>query len=171
MKTIISSKSTMSADGKELTIVCQVSDQPFNSLLTTRVTHAYSNPLHQAHPRRIQSSNAAVFCEAPAGGGKTAKAAVLNEVLAEIFAALEPRTTFLPQVKKAADGTTHVISETPVTFQWQASTDNVNWKDIPGQTDGNLAPSATADGEWSRLVITNSTGSTVTKPTKKSAAK
>ena len=171
MKTITSSKSTLSADGKELTIVCQVSDQPFNSLLTTRVSHGFVNPLHQAHPRRIQSSNAAVFCEAPAGKGKTAKAAIMNEVLADIFAALEPLTTFAPQLKKMADGTVHVISETPVTFQWQVSTDKVNWKDIPGATAATLDAAATTVGDWSRLVITNATGTTITNPTQKVAAK
>lgn len=171
MKTIINSKSTLSADGKELTIVCQVSDQPFNSLLTTRVSHGFVNPLHQAHPRRIQSSNAAVFCEAPAGNGKTAKAAIMNEVLADIFAALEPLTTFPPQLKKLADGTVHVISETPVKFQWQKSADGKVWSDISGATAGTLDDAATIAGEWSRLVMTNSTGTTITKPTQKAAAK
>lgn len=167
MKTITSSKSTLSADGKELTIVCQVSDQPFNSLLTTRVSHAYSNPLHQAHPRRIQSSNAAVFCEGPCGNGKTAKAAIMNEVLAEIFAALEPMTTFAPQLKKTADGTVHVISETPVTFQWQVSADNKAWADIAGATAAMLDDSTIPAGQWTRLVMTNSTGATMTKPKQK----
>ena len=125
MKTITAAKATLSADGKTVTAVFDVSDQPFNSLLTTRVSHGFVNPLHPAHHRRIQSSNAAVFCEA-----RGAKAAIMNEALADVFAALEPKTTFLPQLKKTPNGTIQVISETPVTLQWQSSVDGRTWVDI-----------------------------------------
>ena len=162
MKTITTAKATLSADGKTITAVFDVADQPFNSLLTTRVSHPYSNPLHPAHHRRIQSSNAAVFCEAPG-----VKAAILNDALADLFASLEPKTTFLPQLKKTADGTVQVISETPVTMQWQVSADGKTWTNIPGATSGTLDPNATKPGEWAQLVITNSTGSTVSKPAQK----
>ena len=157
----------MSEDGKKLTVVFDVAEQPFNSLLTTRVSHAYVNPLHQAHPRRFQSSNAAVFCEAPAGDGTTATAAILNEVLADIFAALEPKTSFVPQLKKMDTGKVHVVSELPVTFQWQVSSDGNQWTDIAGATAQNLDDAATQPGQWARLVITNKKGATITKPVQK----
>lgn len=157
----------MSADGKTLTIVCEVAEQPFNSMLTTRVTHSYINEMHQAHQRRIQSSNAAIFCEAPGGNGATVKAAILNEALADIFAALEPLTTFLPQLKKLDDGKVHVISETPVTFQWQISTDGKTWSDLTGETKSNITEGLIKPGEWSRLAMTNSTGTNISKAVQK----
>ena len=171
MKTITSAEATLSADGKTLTVICDVSEQPFNSLLTTRNSHFHINPLHDAHPRRIQSSNAAIFCEAPTPDHKTAKAAILNEAVAAIFAVLEPQTTFLPQLKKMDTGAIHVISEIPVTFQWQVSDDNKTWMDIAGQTGANLDDAATQPGQWSRLVITNAAGSTIGPPLQKPIAK
>jgi len=158
MKTITAAKATLSPDGKTLTAVFDVADQPFNALLTTRVSHTFINPLHSAHHRRIQSSNAAVFCES-----RQTKAAILNEALAEVFAALDPATTFAPQLKQY-DGKVNVISETPVTLQWQVSDDGKTWSDIPGATGPTLDDAATKPGQWSQLVITNSTGRTVSQP-------
>lgn len=160
MKTITQGKATLSPDGKTLTVVFDVADQPFNSLLTTRVSHGYSNPLHTKHPRRIQSSNAAVFCEAPG-----VKAAILNEALIDIFNGFAPDTSFVPQLKKVDSGAINVISELPVIFQWESSADGKTWANIAGANSAKLDTAAIPAGTWKRLVIANAKGKTISTPT------
>ena len=162
MKIITGAKCTISADGKTITAVMDVDEQPFNSMLLTRVSHGYANPLHPAHHRRIQSSNAAVFLEST-----DERAAIANEALVDIFNTFAPNTTFLPQLKKVDSGEIHVISELPVTFQWQSSTDNKTWADIAGATAAKLDESIIKPGDWFRLVITNAKGQSIVAPMKK----
>ena len=159
MKTLINPQTTVSADGKTATIVVQIADVAFNALLTTRVTHGHINPINRAHPRRIQSSNQSVFLEAPG-----VKVAIPNETLAAIFSVIEPKTTFAPVLKKNKDGTVSIISETPVTLQWQVSADAKTWSDIAGATSATLADGLVKLGEWKRLTATNASGKFESRP-------
>ena len=173
MKTLTNPRTTISTDGKTATIVVDIEDLQFNAMLTTRVSHGHLHPEHMAHPRRIQSSNAAVFLESPG-----AKVAITNDTLAAIISVIEPRTSFAPVFKKSSvPGNVKVVSETPVTFQWQIS-DNAFpegiypppvavWSNIDGATAETLDESKVPVGKWIRCIATNATGSTITKPAKK----
>jgi hypothetical protein len=159
MKTLINPQVTVAEDGKSATIVVQIVDAPFNGLLTTRTTHTHLNPDNMAHPRRIQSSNQAVFLEAPG-----VKVAMLNETIAAIFAAIEPKTTFAPVLKKEKDGTIKVLSETPVKLQWQVSDDGKAWTDVAGANARVMQSGDIKPGQWKRLVATNATGKFESRP-------
>jgi len=159
MKTLIQPQVTVAEDGKSATIVVQIVDVPFNALLTTRVSHGHLNPDNMAHPRRIQSSNQAVFLEAPG-----VKVAMPNETIAAIFAAIEPKTTFAPVLKKDKDGSIKVISETPVKLQWQVSDDGKSWTDVAGANAPVLQSCNIKPGQWKRLTATNAAGKLESKP-------
>jgi len=159
MKTLINARTTVSADGKTATIVVDVADYAFNALLTTRVSHGHLNPDNPKHPRRIQSSNQAVFLEAPGFKGS-----IPNETIAAIWAVISPASTFAPVMAKAKDGSVKAISELPVSFQWQSSPDDKTWTDIAGQTSQTLPDGIVAVGEWKRLIISNAKGNFITKP-------
>ena len=173
MKTLKNPKCELSADGKQITIVADVVDQPFNGLLVTRVSHGHLNPDHSQHPRRIQSSSEAVFCESSRG-----KFAMPNDVFAAIAAACEPGTTFPPHFKKSSKpGSVEVVSELPFTLQWQIS-DNADphgtypppvavWTDIAGADKPTLDESAIPVGKFIRCKATNAAGTTITRWAKK----
>ncbi|NMC37116.1 MAG: DUF4082 domain-containing protein [Bacteroidales bacterium] len=42
-------------------------------------------------------------------------------------------------------------------FQWQFSTDNINWTDIPGAVYASYSPGALTSGRWFRRTVTNTT--------------
>jgi hypothetical protein len=176
MKTLINEKVVLSADGKSVTIIADVVDQPFSGLLVTRVSHHHVNPDNIKHPRRIQSSNEAVFMEAPG-----TKAAIPNKFIAAIFAAIEPKTTFAPIFKKTSvPGDVQIISETPVTYQWQVSDDAFPkatadrtppppavWADISGEINPKTDLASVKLGQWIRCVASNASGKTISKPAQK----
>lgn len=174
MKTLTKPKITVNGD--EITIVAKIVEQPFNKLLVTRVSHGHVNPDNVRHPRRIQSSNEAVFIESPAG-----KFAMPNEVIAAIAAHACPESSFAPVfVAGSTPDGVKVTSETEVTYQWQVSdnpapiADKPNtsppeavWTDIPTATNAKLDQTLVAEKKWVRCVATNLTGKTISKPIQK----
>ena len=176
MKTLANSKTTLSADGKSVTITADVLDAPWSEFLVTRVTHGHLNPANPRHHRHIQSSNAAVFVRA---GRNTF--AIPNDVLVAIAANIEPATGFAPLFKKGTlPPKVDVISETAVTFKWQVS-DNafpladkphtpppvVAWTDIVGQTTNTLDEASVKVGQWIRCIASNASGTTISQPAQK----
>ena len=170
MKTIINPRTVVAPDGKSAVITVDIVDQPFNAMLITRVTHTHLNPTNVKHPRHIQSSSEAVFVRSRNG-----TAAMPNDTVIEIFAAIEPATTFAPVFKKnATPVSVAVASELPATFQWQISDyvssaptpppASAKWSDIPGATNAKLDESALKDGQWVRCVASNAVGSTASQP-------
>lgn len=169
MKTLINPVTTLSADGKQVTIICDVEDIKVNELLTTRVTHGHLNPDNQQHPRSIQSSNVAIFIRS-----RAASISIPNETFAAIASVVEPLTTFAPVFKKHSSGAVTVVSELPLKFQWQVSENAFPegthpppvavWTDIAGATKPEFDFAGIKPGQWTRLVATNLSGSTTTKP-------
>ena len=171
MKTLIEPQITV--DGDKITIVAKIVDQPFNGLLVTRVSHGHLNPDHPNHPRRIQSSNEAVFVES-----HRAKFSMPNDFVIAIATAVEPATSFAPLFKKhSVPGNVEVVSESPVSYQWQVS-DNAFptgtfplppaiWNDISGATNATLDESTIKPGQWIRCVTKNATGTTTSQPAQK----
>lgn len=173
MKTLKSPIVKLSADGKKVTIECDVVWQEVNHMMTTRVSHGHLNPDYHKHPRVVQSSNTAVFIKSRHGHFQ-----IPNDVLAAIAAVIEPRTTFAPQFKKSSKpGCVDCVSELPVTYQWQISDDPApigtfpppvaKWDDIPNATEKEFNTSSIADGKWIRCIATNLSGSTVSQHAKK----
>lgn len=175
MKTLTSPQITV--DGDKITIVSTIKDLPFNNLLTTRVSHGHLHPENLRHPRRIQSSSAAVFVESPAG-----KIAIPNQFIAAIAAYAFPASSFTPVFKAGSNpNKVMVVSETPVTFQWQVSdneafviSDKPNtaptpavYTDIPNATGDSLDESLVKSKQWIRCVATNLAGQTISKPIQK----
>lgn len=173
MKTLVNEKVTLSSDGKTVNITAEIKDIPFSGLLVTRVTHQHINPENIHHGRAIQSSNEAVFLKTRNGS-----VAFPNDFMANIAMAVEPLTSFPPKLKKSSKpGALEVVSELPVTYQWQIS-DNAFpegvhpppvaiWTDIPSATSATLDESTIAIGKWIRCVITNGAGTFTTNPAKK----
>lgn len=170
MKTLIYKSATLSDDGKSVTINADVVEQPFNSILTSRVTHGHLNELNVKHPRHVQSSSEAVFVKHSVHG-----VALLNDFLVSVAAVVEPKTSFAPLHVPSADlMTTQLVSESDVKYQWQVSDDPAPqgtfpppvavWSDIAGQTSKTLDKSCIKQGQWARCVSTNATGSTIGKP-------
>lgn len=173
MKTLKNAQVKLSEDGKSVTIVCDVVWQEVNHLLTTRVSHGHLNADNMKHPRMIQSSNTAVFLKSRNGNFS-----IPNDVIAAIAAVVEPKSTFSPVIKTGSTPENlMVISELPVTYQWQIS-DNPKpegkypppvalWKDIAGATLKSVDENSIADGKWIRCVISNAAGSIITHPAQK----
>lgn len=170
MKYITNPKVTVAPDGKSGSLTFDIIEKDFNQILTTRVSHGYLHRDNHRHPRRIQSSNEAVFVESP-----YAKAAMSNEVIAEIMAAVEPFTSFPPVLKAGMKpNAVHVISELPVKFQWQMTDDpapkskdtpkEAVWNDIAGETNAHLDETKIPKGLFVRLIITNGAGKTISAP-------
>ena len=174
MKTLTDPK--ISVTGDQITICATIVDKPFNALLVTRVSHSYINPDNPRHPRRIQSSNEAVFLEAPG-----AKVAIPNEFITAVIAVVEPRSSFAPILHHhSKPGDIKVVSELPHTVQWQICDDPkpfstvhdtppppAVWTDIPGETSEKLDESKVPTGHWVRAVLVNASGTSITIPTKK----
>lgn len=162
MKTLTSVKVTVTGD--DITICGKIQDIPFNGFLVTRVSHGYLHPEHMKHPRRVQSSNQAVFVEAPG-----IKFAIPNEVIAQIAAAAEPKTTFAPVFKRGIKlPCVSVISEIPHKVQWQISDSQKGpFSDIEGATSETLDESKVPVGKWIQCVAINATGKTTTQPAEK----
>lgn len=174
MKTL--TKPQITVEGDTVTIVAKVEDLPFNGMLVTRVSHLHLHEENSRHPRRVQSSNEAIFIESPNG-----KMAIPNGFFAEIAAHVAPETSFAPMFRKCSKPCcVETVSETPVKFQWQVS-DNAFpeadkphtpppaavWSDIEGATERTINEDSVPSGKWIRCVATNSTGTTITKPAQK----
>jgi hypothetical protein len=172
MKHLIEPKTTISEDGKTVTIVAKLEDAPFNENIITRVTHPHSDPVAN-HVRHIQSSNAAVFVR-----HRGHSVVFPNDSLISIAAAIEPATSFPPHFHQGEKLIVH--SELPTTYQWQVS-DNAFpeadkphtppppavWRDIPSQTAASLSDNAPVNpGQWVRLMVTNASGKAISKPVK-----
>ena len=158
MKSIQKCTFNIAADGKSGTMAFEIVDAPFNRLLISRNTHNHSNPDATKHPRHIQSSNEAVFVFSRMIGFF-----IPNKCIAQLAAAVEPKTTFAPVFKK--DGT--VASEIPVTYQWQVSDDGKTWTNINGETNPTVDAADIKPGQWTRCIATNANGSTTSNPTVK----
>jgi hypothetical protein len=172
MKTLENEKISVSADCKTMTMTADIVDKPFNKLLITRVTHTHVNPDNHHHGRAVQMSNEAVFIHARQGS-----MAIPNDIFAKIAAAVEPLTSFPPVIKKGSLGTIKVVSEIPVTYQWQIS-DNafpkgpfplpeVVWTDIAGATSDTLDESTVEENKWVRCIVKNGAGLSVTQAAQK----
>jgi hypothetical protein len=162
MKTLVEPKITVTGDS--ITICAKIKEMPFNGFLSTRVSHFYLHPDHLAYPRRVQSSNQAVFVESP-----DAKFAIPNDVVIAIAAASEPLVTFAPKFKRGVPlPKVQVISETPHSLQWQISDSALgDFKDIEGATTDTLDETKVEKGKWVQCVVTNATGKTTTPPAEK----
>ena len=174
MKTLTDPKITVTGD--QITICATIKDLPFNGLLVTRVSHGHVNPANPSHPRRIQSSNEAVFVEAPGE-----KVSFPNSFVAAIAAAVAPKTTFAPILDQSSTpGDVKVISELPYTVQWQQSDDAMPkatkpdtlppqavWTDIAGENSEKLDESAVKVGQWIRCVLSNASGVRISNPAQK----
>jgi hypothetical protein len=172
MKNLSNAKITVSEDGKSVTITADIQDTPFQENIITRTTHPH-NDVVANHVRHVQSSNAAVFVRHRGSGFF-----MPNEIIIAIGAAIEPATSFPPHFHGVDKLTVH--SELPFTLQWQVS-DNAFpkaekqqtppppaiWNDIEDQTKPELdKDSAVKSGQWIRLVATNASGKTISKPVK-----
>jgi hypothetical protein len=170
MKTLSNPKTVVSKDGKSVTITADIVDQPINENIITRVTHGHVDMIAN-HMRHIQSSKAGVFVR-----HRGYSFVVPNDVMVSIAAAVEPATSF-PPIFHGVDKLT-VHSELPVEYQWQVSDDAFPvavkphtppnpavWADLPAQTADSLSKEAPVKpGQWIRLVATNATGKTISKP-------
>ena len=175
VKTLSNAKTVVSADGKTVTITADIVTAPWNEMLVTRVTHTHLNPDHQDHVRHIQSSNAAVFVR-----HRGFTFAVPNDVFAAIAAVIEPNTTFAPHFRRGTlPPKIEVVSELPMTLQWQVSEaafpmavaphtppPPAVWTDVQSQTAASLDESTLKNGQWVRCVATNSVGTTISQPVK-----
>ena len=171
MKHLINPVTTISTDGKTVSITASIEDLPFQENIITRVTHPHNDVIAE-HVRHIQSSNAAVFVR-----HRGSSVLFPNESLIAIAAAIEPCTSFPPRFCKGEKLTVH--SELPFTLQWQFSdnafpiADKPNtpppdavWADVEGQTKAAIDDSKVKSGQWIRVVATNSAGKTISKPIK-----
>ena len=173
MKTLLNPKALLSADGKTVTLTCDVAELPYGSQLTRKVSHGYLHPENIKHQRGIIATSDVVLVESRYG-----KAAITNAVLAALGAAVEPKTSFAPVFKKGSSPAgVDVLSETPFTLQWE-TTDKPNpipqthgkpmvqpiWTPIKDATGPKIDESSIPVGLWVRCVATNSTGSTASQP-------
>jgi|ERR1700722_9493418 len=182
MKTLQGVKTTMSADGKSVTITADIIEKDFPQFMVQRVTVGHLNPANMAHPRHIQVSGDALYIKSFGNG-----VALSLDSLVAIAAVIEPKTSFAPVLKKlTADSLTVQIStELNPDFQWQISDDAFPkakiptprppsgtklvappavWTDIEGQTTATLDPSKVKKGQWVRCVASSEAGSMTSNP-------
>lgn len=151
MKTITNVKITVIGD--KMTMTADVADIQFSGFLTTRVTHGHLNPDNTRHPRHVQSSSEAVFVKHGRFG-----VAIPNDVLIEIAAQIEPKTSFAPLLKSPKPLTVSAISESEVSYQWMIF-DGKDWKPIEGETKDELNKSKVKADDKVKCVVGNLSGS------------
>ena len=175
MKTLTSPKISISDDGKTVTIVADIVEKPFSTFFIQRSTVSHFNPQNIKHPRHILISNEGVFAFHHQHGF-----AFTLEDFAAIAAAVEPKTSFAPEFSKSDDPlSVNVISELPVTYQWQF-TDRIKpvavdaksgkkpeaivWTNISGANQKTLDKAAVKPALFVRCVVTNAVGSSNSNP-------
>lgn len=175
MKTLISPKTVVAADGKSVTITLRIEDVEFNPFFVQRQTVGHLSPNNMAHPRHIQVSHEAVFIKSYGYA-----MAITNDTLVEIAAIIEPKTTFKPVFKKSNEPlTVEIASELNPDFQWQES-DRIKpipveggkglkpiepvWKNIEGQTTKTLDPTKVNKGQYVRCIASSQAGSMASNP-------
>jgi len=182
MKTLINEKAIVSKDGKSVTITADIIEKDYPQWMVQRVTVGHLNPVNIAHPRHVQISGDAVFIK---GGGTSV--AFSNDGLVAIAAAIEPKTSFAPVIRKLTPEnlTVQIDSELSPDFQWQISDDAFPkpkiptprppsgtklvappavWANIEGQTVATLDPSKVTKGQWVRCVASSEAGSMTSNP-------
>lgn len=130
MKTITNLKTTV--EGNKVTITGEIIDRDFR-MPAQQVTVPQNSPHNPRFIRHCQLSSEAFFIKFVG----EAVAFILDE-LADVACEINPKLTWAPVLKQAADLTVEINSELEPTIQWQSSTDGKEWKDIAGATAAKL---------------------------------